>query len=61
MTNAPKSKRGADRQYAAIYRRLRQESGYQPFGFDWVTLRLTRPDEYAQLKALRAMYETLPY
>ena len=60
MTTFPKTKRGVDRQWRAIMRRMRREDGYQAFGYDWVTLRLTRPADYQHLKAMQAAYDTLP-
>jgi hypothetical protein len=33
-----------ERFYRILYKRLTLQSGYQMFGFDWVTLRLTSPD-----------------
>lgn len=29
--------------YHRLYNQIKKESGYQPFGFDWITLKLTRP------------------
>lgn len=51
----PSTQAEADDQYDAIFRMMRLEDGYQMFGYDWVTLRITRPGEYAQLRAILAM------
>ena len=56
----PKTKRGADRQWHAIFSDMRRADGYQPFGYDWVTLRITRPETHAHLKAINAAYANLP-
>ena len=56
----PKTKRGADRQWRAIFNRMRREDGYQMFGYDWATLRITRPDIYRHFRAMSAAYDSLP-
>jgi hypothetical protein len=59
--NAPKSKRGAVRQYDAIMRACRRDlAGGLSFGMDWPTLRATFPERYARIQELRAAYAGLP-
>ena len=56
-----RTKRGAVRRYNAILNRcFRDMRGGLQFGMDWVTLRITWPDRYADLAALRDAYPTLP-
>ena len=56
-----KSKRGAAKRYWAIIRQCRRDlAGGLQFGMDWATLRLTFPDRYAEIQALRAMFHNLP-
>lgn len=39
----------------AIWRHLAKVDGYQPYGYDWRTLRLTHPQLAATLKACYAV------
>lgn len=56
-----KSKRGAAKRYWAIIRQCRRDlAGGLSFGMDWTTLRITFPDRYAELQAIRASYDSLP-
>jgi len=58
---AIKSKRGALKRYDAIIRQCyRDMAGGLQFGMDWATLRITYPDRYAEIQALRAMFHNLP-
>ena len=58
---AIKSKRGAVKRYWAIIRQCRHDlAGGLQYGMDWATLRLTFPDRYAEIQALRAMFHNLP-
>lgn len=36
-----------------VYRKMVEGSGYQPFGYDHVTMRVTHPEEYQALMAVR--------
>lgn len=57
----PKTKRGAVRQYNAIIRTCRRDmAGGLMFGMDWPTVRITFPERYARLNALREMHKQLP-
>ena len=57
----PKSKRGMWRQYWALLNAYKRAfDGGGGFGWDWPTLRLNDPETYAKLKALQAIYPTLP-
>ena len=59
--NAPKTKRGAVRQYDTIMRACRRDlAGGLSFGMDWPTLRITFPERYARIQELKAMYAGLP-
>ena len=56
-----KSKRGALKRYNAILRQCRRDlAGGLQWGMDWVTLRITFPDRYAEIQALCAMWRSLP-
>jgi hypothetical protein len=56
-----RTKRGALRHYHAIIRQCYRDSrGGTQYGIDWPTLRITWPDRYAELQALRALFPTLP-
>lgn len=56
-----RTKRGARRRYNAIIRQcFRDGQGGLLFGMDWPTLRMTWPDRYAEIQALRALYPSLP-
>ena len=58
---AVKSKRGAVKRYHAILRQCRKDlAGGLQFGMDWVTLRITFPDRYAEIVELRAAFANLP-
>jgi len=57
----PKSKRGAYRRHQAIVRQCyRDLAGGTQYGIDWPTLRITFPERYAELVALRNAYANLP-
>jgi hypothetical protein len=56
-----KSKRGAVRRYYAILARCRRDlAGGLQFGMDWATLRITFPECYAEIQALRVAFANLP-
>lgn len=56
-----RTKRGAIRRYDAIIRQCyRDLAGGTQFGIDMPTLRITFPDRYAEIQALRAMFASLP-
>lgn len=38
------------RLYKKVYRKIREGYGYQPFGFDWPTLRINKPGMAKVLK-----------
>jgi hypothetical protein len=58
---APKTKRGANRQYNAVVREAyRRLSGGTKFGVDLSTLRTVWRDGYDKIVALRLMYASLP-
>ncbi len=58
---AIKSKRGAAKRYWAIIRQCRKDlAGGLQFGMDWATLRITFPERYAELAAIRTQYANLP-
>jgi hypothetical protein len=57
----PKSKRGVARQYGAIIAACRRDlSGGLQFGMDWPTIRITFPERYAHIQAMKAIYQELP-
>lgn len=41
-----------ERLYRNAYTRMSAGDGYQPYGYDWITLRLTRPGWHATLKSI---------
>lgn len=56
-----KTKRGARKRYNALVNRLyRNLAGGTQFGIDMPTLAICYPDEYAELKHLKAIYSSLP-
>lgn len=56
-----RSKEGALRRYAAILNACRRDlAGGLQYGMDWPTLRGTFPERYAELRTIRAQYDTLP-
>lgn len=56
-----KSKRGAFRRYNAIIRQCyRDLAGGTQYGIDMPTLRVTFPERYAEIVALRAVFSSLP-
>lgn len=58
---AVRTKRGAIRRRDAILRQCyRDLAGGTSYGVDMPTLRVTFPERYAELIALRAAYPTLP-
>ena len=59
--NAPKTKRGCERQYQATLRAY--EIAFQgggSFGWDFHTLRLNDPATYERLRYLHDIYPSLP-
>lgn len=57
---AIKTKRGAVRRYNVILNRCFHDMrGGLQFGMDWVTLRVTWPERYAELVAIRDLYQSL--
>lgn len=56
----PKTQPEADAQWARIMKAMRRIDGYQAFGYDWPTLRLTRPEVYARFKEINRIYDSLP-
>jgi hypothetical protein len=58
---AVKSKRGARRRYNAIINACyRDAAGGTQYGIDWPTLRVTWPERYAEIMALKALFKNLP-
>ena len=58
---AIKSKRGAVRRYNAIINACyRDLAGGTQFGIDMPTLRVTFPERYAEIIAIKAAYKNLP-
>ena len=58
---AIRTKRGALRRYNAILRQcFKGMAGGLQFGMDWPTLRITFPERYAEIAALRAAFKNLP-
>jgi hypothetical protein len=58
---AIKSKRGAVRRYNAIINACyRDLAGGTQYGIDMPTLRVTFPDRYAEIVAIRANFKNLP-
>ena len=56
-----RTKRGALRRYDAIIRQCyRDLAGGTQFGIDMPTLRITFPERWAELMALKAMFAQLP-
>lgn len=56
-----RTKRGAIRRYDAIIAQCYRDAvGGTQYGIDWPTLRITWPDRYAELTAIKASYATLP-
>ena len=56
-----KSKRGAAKRYWAILAQCRRDlAGGLQFGMDWSTLRITFPDRYAEIQAIKVVYASLP-
>jgi hypothetical protein len=41
-----------DRLWRKVYDRITEGGGYQPFGWDWPTLRITRPGLYRTARAV---------
>jgi hypothetical protein len=57
-----KSKRGAIRRYDAIIRQCyRDLAGGTQFGIDMPTIRVTFPDRYAEIMAIKAAFSSLPH
>ena len=56
-----RSKRGAVRRYNALLNQcFRDMRGGLQFGTDWVTLRITWPERYAELSAIKDLWSSLP-
>lgn len=56
-----RTKRGAWRRRNAIIAQCyRNAAGGTQYGIDMPTLRVTWPDRYAELMALKAIYDSLP-
>ena len=56
-----RTKRGALKRYNALLRQCFAEMrGGLEFGMDWPTLRITFPERYAEIKALRTIFAALP-
>ncbi len=45
------------RLYCRLDSMMREGMGYQPFGYDWPTLRITRPGLYVAMKAVIHCHE----
>lgn len=41
-----------ERLYRKAYHKMTERDGYQPFGYDWITLKITRPGWYSLLRHL---------
>lgn len=54
---APYTRRQLWRFYCRLYDRMTEGDGYQPFGYDWVTMRICRPGWYAAILRLNRMWE----
>jgi hypothetical protein len=48
------------RLYNKAFARMTRGDGYQPFGYDLVTLRMTRPAWLATLQTIAAAHNSLP-
>lgn len=46
-----------ERLYRRLFERMKRGDGYQPYGWDWVTMKTTKPGFYT---AMRAVWATLP-
>lgn len=57
MTLADMTTKQLDRLHANIWRRMTAGDGYQPFGYDARTLKLTKPTWYALCLQLHAEYK----
>lgn len=44
-----------DRLYRKAYERMSRGDGYQPYGYDWPTLRLVKPGWYRTLRLILSM------
>jgi len=44
-----------DRLYRRAWERMTRYDGYQPWGYDWTTIRITSPGWYRTLRQIRAM------
>lgn len=49
------------RLYCRLDARMRTGQGYQPFGYDWPTLRMNNPGLYVAMKATLAALRTLTH
>ncbi len=45
-----------ERLYRKLWERMTRYDGYQPFGYDWPTVRIVYPGFYAALKMVGAAY-----
>ena len=60
MTNI-RTKRGALRRYAALYRQAeKQLAGGLCYGIDWPTLHICCPEIAAEMSAIKATFAALP-
>lgn len=44
------------RLYTKAFAHMSRYDGYQPYGYDWVTMRMTRPAWYETLKSISAAH-----
>lgn len=57
----PKTKRGAWRQYDAIWNAYRRAyAGGGMFGFDWPTFRVNWPEAYDHIQKMKEAFPSLP-
>lgn len=57
----PRTKRGANRQYAAILRAYKAAfDGGGAFGWDWPTFRSNWPEGWQKCQDIKAVYYSLP-
>lgn len=55
-----RTKRGAIRRYNALLRKCWKQFSGDPFGIDWVTLKIIAPEMHKELDDLKRLYQTLP-
>lgn len=46
-----------ERLFNKAYKRMAHGDGYQPYGYDWNTIRLTKPGWYHTLQTIRAAWD----